>query len=309
MSASARAPNTAPQSRRRRGGAKAEVPPDRAKEIAELEEAVRVKRTILKALDAARLELKIALAGKSGPAFDDYTRLRQQAARTEDELKALNDKLARLTAAPPKPEAVAAADDLRILDTQLEMLRFQAKLIEEEILQTRRRAEELVAKAKELNDQGMRVQEARNRLHALNANQAGGYLVLTVSGKVGEPLYAIREMPAGGKALLGPVFVTHPDMLAKLLTRAKADATGPQLARVVAEPQMALGLGPASALKACDAAGYKTVTFTGYVPLRRSATELQASAKGNVPDYVWHDAKEKKAAELLKEIEDGLKKE
>ncbi len=70
---------------------------------------------------------------------------------------------------------------------------------------------------------------------------------------------------------------------------------------------MALGSGPAAALKACDAAGYKTVTFTGYVVAGGFTAELTPDQTGDQPGYNWYD-KKKKTAELVKEIEEGMRR-
>jgi hypothetical protein len=56
--------------------------------------------------------------------------------------------------------------------------------------------------------------------------------------------------------------------------------------------------GVSTALKACEAAGYKTVKFTGPV--------LQGG--GDQSEYKHYKAAEKNPAKLLKEIEDSLRR-
>ncbi len=141
-----------------------------------------------------------------------------------------------------------------------------------------------------------------------------GYIDLTISGKAGASEFVLYEHPYADPyrrdkrlpPVYGPVTTRDPEMLKRLLTRAKADPTGPQEVRVTAEPQTALGVGPSVALKACDAAGYKTVTFTGYVFGGGFAVELKPDQTGDVRGYKRYDAVEVKPAELVKEIEEGM---
>lgn len=163
----------------------------------------------------------------------------------------------------------------------------------------------------------VRLQDAKDKLAKLKKEVAvedDGYLELTIGGKAGEPEFTIREWPDGDvtiegiQRIYGPLVTRDTKMLAKLIARAKADPTGPQQIRVTAQPQTALGTGPVAALRACDATGYKTVTFTGYVVAGGFTAELKPDQTGEAPGYVWYDKKEKKAAELLKEIEEGMKR-
>ncbi len=162
-----------------------------------------------------------------------------------------------------------------------------------------------------------RLKEMRERLAKLKGTAMKtdtGYIELTIGGKAGEFEFVIREFPPndpkefGVQRVYGPVTTRDPEMLKRLLTRAKADPTGPQEARVIVQPQTVFGMGPRAALKACDAAGYKTVAFTGYVFGGGFAVELKADQKGDVRGYKRYDAVEVKPAELVKEIEEGLRR-
>ena len=141
-----------------------------------------------------------------------------------------------------------------------------------------------------------------------------GYIELTIGGKAGEFEFVIREVPPndpkefGLQRVYGPVTTRDPEMLKRLLTRAKADPTGPQEVRVTADPQTTSGSGPVAALKACAAAGYKTVKYTGYVFGGGFATPLKDDQTGEVRGYKRYDAVEVKPAELVKEIEEGMKR-
>ncbi len=48
--------------------------------------------------------------------------------------------------------------------------------------------------------------------------------------------------------------------------------------------------------------------LASYVVAGGFTPELKPDAKGNVPGYIWYDAKERKPAELAKEIEEGLRR-
>ena len=67
----------------------------------------------------------------------------------------------------------------------------------------------------------------------------------------------------------------------------------------------AQGIGQQAALKACDAAGYKTVKFTGYIMAGGFARNLKPDDRGEVPGYRYYDNAETTAERLDKEIELG----
>ena len=137
------------------------------------------------------------------------------------------------------------------------------------------------------------------------------YVELRISGNTNEPVFTVREMAAvdpqgGARRLCGPVTTRDPEMLAKLLARAKNDPTGPQHVVIIAQSETVRGRGPASTLKACDAAGYKTVKYDGYVFQGGMTAPLKPDQKGAVSGYKYYDVTEVKSADLLKEIEEGF---
>ena len=137
-----------------------------------------------------------------------------------------------------------------------------------------------------------------------------GYFELVIRGTAADYGFALREFDAQGKEVGTIGFaesMKNPAMLAKVLARTKADPTAPAEMRVLASPPTALGGGPHAALKACDAAGYKTVKFTGYVVGGGFAPELKIDDRGVKPGYIWFDGVERKPTELMKEIEDGMR--
>jgi hypothetical protein len=161
---------------------------------------------------------------------------------------------------------------------------------------------------------GKKLKTAKDTLATLKleaAKQSRGYLDLTISGKTDEYVLELKETDASDK-VVGTVTLrdTSADagMLTRLLLRTKADPNSPLQVRIVAQPQTALGYGPRAALKACKAAGYKTVKFTGYVYTGGFARELGPDWKGRAAGYTRYDAADRKPDELLKEIEEGLKK-
>ena len=159
------------------------------------------------------------------------------------------------------------------------------------------------------------LKDARDRLAKLKGTTAKGLtecIELTVSGQGGEYEFVIREVPVDPKGITkrgtGPVTTRDPAMLAKLLMRAKNDPNGPQQVVLVAQPQTTITTGPRAALRACEVAGYKTVKFTGYVFGGGEATPLKPDQTGNVPGYKRYNAAEVKPADLVKEIEDGMRR-
>ncbi|MBM3982678.1 MAG: sigma-70 family RNA polymerase sigma factor [Planctomycetes bacterium] len=244
------------------------------------------------------------------------------------------EKLARLkvekSAAEGKP--VEPKDQIAALEKQILKLDLIHKLQEVTLVKEEAKLKHLRdinADAKDQSLAAIAVSEAQIALRAtvaeldvLNLQLAflkrkrdnNGYIELTITGTAGKFSYVLYEVPhddgkeRGTVRKFGPVTTTDTDMLAKLLTRAKADATAPRAIRVIAQPQTSLGVGPRAALKACATAGYDTVTFTGYVVAGGFTPELKPDAKGEKPGYIWHDAKERKPAELVKEIEEGMKR-
>jgi RNA polymerase sigma factor (sigma-70 family) len=134
-----------------------------------------------------------------------------------------------------------------------------------------------------------------------------GYVELTLHGKGRNFEFAIKETDAASKEI-GTVVVREPAMLTKLLMRIRNDPAAPKQLRVVADPSLSLNGYFTVGLKACESAGFKTVTFTGYMPkqvLRIPA--LKSDHKGDAPGYKRYDAVERDTASLIKEVEDWMR--
>ena len=239
----------------------------------------------------------------------------------------------RPKAAAPDPAKEIAALEREIAIRQTEQLAFAVavKAVAEKLELTKQAAANGSGTAAEVLDATLtlarfkeNVEQAKARLKLKQewlaklkkeaAVNAKGYLELTVSGTTDALVFVIREFPPndpkefGLQRVYGPIRTGDPAALVVLLTRAKKDPNGPQEVRVIVQPQTALGTGPPAALKACDAAGYKTVTFTGYVFGGGFATPLKDDQTGEVRGYKRYDAVEVKPAELVKEIEEGMKR-
>jgi hypothetical protein len=153
----------------------------------------------------------------------------------------------------------------------------------------------------------------RNRLvgkQPAAAAKSSGYLELYVRGTAGQEEFGLREIDAADKEVVSLVVkdaTLNGAMLAKVLARTKADSTAPTEVRLLVDPRASLGWGPLAILKACDAAGYKTVKFTGYVPAGGFTRQLKPDEKGEMPGYKRYDGIERKVRELMKEIEDGMR--
>jgi len=279
------------------------------------------------------VERKIKLAEESGnyppdQKLDDLITLARFESSRDDATAEARVLLARLNlllaskaqAAKPVPRPDEPKSDLEIIDRRLAQLRERWETSEAEAQKLKndaelaaRRYELLAAERKAIDDA---VQELVKRRAALMKNQpaaaakTGGYLELRISGTAAMYQFSLQEFDAAGKEI-GTVAFTdsmkHPAMLAKVLARTRTDSTAPTEVRVLASPPTALGGGPVAALKACDAAGYKTIKFTGYVVAGGFAQELKIGDRGVRPGYAWYDGVERKITELLKEIEDGLR--
>ncbi|MBA4064181.1 MAG: hypothetical protein C0501_10795 [Isosphaera sp.] len=131
----------------------------------------------------------------------------------------------------------------------------------------------------------------RERVKLVNAAKpGGGFVLLSFGGDAKAFEITLSEAGADGK-VIGTANVSGEAMLAKLLARTRADPTAPTQLRVVPTfPSM----DTLPVLRACDAAGYKTVRYTGVV--------------GAGPEAKWLDAVERPTADLVKEIEAGRRK-
>jgi RNA polymerase sigma factor (sigma-70 family) len=323
------------------------APRDFDKEIKELETAMKAGAAALaflrEELQLAK-NLVAKLAGVKGGGPDQQLEARRAAlalakadgdvATATERFQVQAEKLVRLkferAAAAGKP--LEPKTEIEALEKQTLKLELVHKLQEVTLVKEEATLQHLRitnADAKDQSNAAIAVSEAQIALRAtaaelevlkvqivlLNRKAANtGYIELTITGTAGKFSFTLYEVltddgkQRGTVRKFGPVTTTDADMLTKLLTRARADATAPKVLRVIAEPPTALGVGPHSALKACAAAGYDAVTFTGYVPLGGYLAELPPNPKGNVPGYFFYDSKEVKPAEVAKDIEEGLRR-
>ncbi|QJW94264.1 hypothetical protein FTUN_1784 [Frigoriglobus tundricola] len=263
----------------------------------QLARATREKERLLREVSAATAEEQALHAYRDRLA--ERAKRAKQIANLEEDVRKLEQKYTSahdgFRAAQKRYELtknVLGANPKEVLDDQIIVARFRDEL-----------------EAAETQLKG-----ARDRLAKLKgiAVQAPAECIeLTVGGQAGEFEFVIREVPVDQtvtKRGTGPVTTRDPVMLAKLLARAKSDPNGPQQVVIIAQPQTSFTTGPGAALKACGAAGYKTVTFTGYVFGGGEAVQLKLDQKGEVPGYKRYDAAEVKPADLLKEIQDGMRR-
>jgi RNA polymerase sigma factor (sigma-70 family) len=215
----------------------------------------------------------------------------------------------------------------RVQQSRLELLEDMDLTMKEARLLMERLSKQLPAQQKERGSQSdqsakmkrleelkkeeeAQARELKKQLNALQTklNPRRGHLDLIIRGSAGYYEFALREMGADEKEV-GTVVVAGTAnggrMLAILLARTKADPLAPRELRVLASPSTALGIGSIEALKACDAAGYAKVKFTGYVIAGGYTPELKADQKGDVPGYKHYDNIERTPTSLIQEIEKG----
>jgi RNA polymerase sigma factor (sigma-70 family) len=299
------------------------TPPELANRIKALEEQVAAAeaahKSALEGVEAAKNQIEVAKKQPDGPrALRDGQRALAQfqslAEETAASLQLLKRQLAALKGIkadekPAKPRA--AADEI---EKKLRELQAQAALMQAEREKLDALRKEADAKAEEIE---LKVQRLREEAQALRAKRAeldrkveavrsGGYLELKVYGKDAWFEYSLSETGADGKPV-GTAIVREPAMLQKLLARARADPTAPKELRLVAEPNAKSGSYLlVSVLKACDAAGYRSIKFTGYIFAGGLMLELKPDQKGEAPGYKHYQAAEKNPSELIKEIELGM---
>jgi hypothetical protein len=265
-------------------------------------EMVRVElKVALAALDAARegqrlTEAKIALYKDKPEAVAPADRLNDQITLTrfkENEAQAAQMVL-------------AANTRLQKLLQQREAIESRAGKLEDELAQVRedfrQRQVEFDAKQKERQ---ARIEAILEELKAVRTTQKG-FIELTLHSKDRNFEFAIKETDAAGKEI-GTVVVREPAMLTKLLTRIKNDPAAPRQLRVVADPSLGTNGYFVVGLKACESAGFKTVTFTGYMPQNNFLQELKSDQKGDAPGYKRYDAVERDTASLIKEFETWMR--
>jgi hypothetical protein len=226
---------------------------------------------------------------------DQLTQLRYKSRETEA-AKAVTDLNARLAALTRQRND--SATDTKKLETELAAL----------LLEKEQKAAEFQAQQQERESRIEATLEELKRVRERSeAERHAGFVELTLHGKDRNFEFAIKETDATGKEI-GTAVVREPKMLTKLLTRIKNDPTAPKQLRVVADPSLSLNGHFTVGLKACETAGFKTVTFTGYMPkqvLRIPA--LKSDHKGDAPGYKRYDAVERDTASLIKEVEDWMR--
>jgi RNA polymerase sigma factor (sigma-70 family) len=203
----------------------------------------------------------------------------ESVARAHAEVAELEARLAAVTAArdragklagPPPAAPQPAANTVEELDAQIKDLAARLQRIDTSQAELRANRDALVAKREEL---------VKKKPAA--AKPAGGYVLLSFGGDAKAFEITLSEAGADGK-VIGTATVKGEALLAKLLARTRADPAAPAELRV--GPALP-GVDALPVLRACAAAGYKTVTFTGF-----------AAAK-------WYEAAERTTADLIKEIE------
>lgn len=283
----------------------AEIAAEQVKIIQSKFDVLKAERAGMTVDQMNRYRSRIALEAQRTAFQSELSRLREglkslprQIEQSETALKQIEKELEQLGS--PKPNETKKKPEKPQTDIsdsrQAAIDRIQK--LNEELEKVRRRMAEL-----EKNDAQMR-QDAQ----MLQLNPRRGHLDLIIRGSAGYYEFALRETGADGKEV-GTVVVAGKanggKMLALLLTRTKYDPMAPRELRVLASPSTALGIGSIEALKACDAAGYAKVKYTGYIVSGGFTPELKADQKGEVPGYKHYDNVERKPSELIKEIEKG----
>jgi RNA polymerase sigma factor (sigma-70 family) len=301
---------------------------DLAKQIADLEKQLRAAEALYAAamkgvqLATAKVELLKSKAADPKQILDDMAfvaRFQDSADRAAAEVKLLKDKLDSLKAAKqkadekkPKVEPPKAPPDIEELKKKV--MEFDKKLndLNVEEAQLRKEYADLTDKADNIARQKVKIQQAMDELRKKREElgkqpaataSAAGYMELTVHGKQGWFEYSIKETDANGKEV-GSVIIREPEMLLRVLTRTKNDPTAPKELRLIVDPSRALTGYPTIALKACDASGFQTIRFTGYIPQGNFLAELPHDQKGEAKGYKRYDNTEVTAASLIKQIED-----
>jgi RNA polymerase sigma factor (sigma-70 family) len=264
--------------------------------------------TLDEQIEAVRAELKGALlsldfAREGVRVFETKIALSKDKADfpTPKEVQKDLDTLARF-----KESEREAAKLVADLNTKLNTLKRVDKL-EDELAETRKafqlKQEEFDARQRERQ---VKIDAVLAELKVIRGKSVG-YLELTLHGKAREFEFTLRETDAAGKDI-GTVVVREPAMLTKLLSRAKNDPAAPKQLRVIADPSIGgtNGYQFLFGLKACESAGFNTITFTGYVP-QSFLQELKSDQKGEAPGYKRYDAVERDTATLIKQFEDWMR--
>lgn len=291
------------------------APSEREWQIAELQAQLAI------ATERYERALQSANTAAAATLPDAAARFRKDADYAVAEMKLLKENLAALKAAKakpaadpfaePQPPAAAEIDEkLRELRRQLDQLQHERAKLDSLKKQTDEQAAKLDKQIRDILEAAKALQAKREELEKHSSASGpgpGAYLELKIYAKGDRYEYSLSETDAGGKPF-GTAILREQAMLQKLLARAKADPTAPKELRVTVDPPASLTGFPVAALTACDAAGYKTVKFTGYVFGGGYATPLKPDQKGEVGGYKRYQDAEKKPAELIKEIEEGMRR-
>jgi hypothetical protein len=285
------------------------------KEIAELDAAIRVaeRKLALTSDFAASLEKNIDLMRKAKPDTKPspehlaaLAKAQADFAQAEAELQALRIKRAKLKVV----KAAATPDDIArtVTDLKKELAHLDNERQEIETLREQVALKSLILekRRKELSALLESLQLQRKEI------KPGAYLELKIFTKRDGDLlkveFSLTETDANGQPI-GTVTFREQAMLQKLLRRAHNDPTAPKELRVTTQPATALTGWPTTALKACVAAGYKTVKYTGYVCVGAGyMPPLDPDQKGNAIGYKHYEGAEKNPVELIKEIEEGQRR-
>jgi RNA polymerase sigma factor (sigma-70 family) len=293
-----------------------------AKEIAELEARLAI------ATERYENALRSANTAAATTLPEAAARSREDADYAAAEMKLLKDKLNSLKAASAeeklakpkpapadpfaKPPATEIDEKLRELRKQLDQLQDERQKLDSLKKQTDEQAAKLDKQVHDILEAAKMLQAKRAELdRKVEAAKPGAYLELKVSGNrvadTPQGSLALTETDASGKPI-GTAVLREQAMLQKFLARAKADPTAPKELRVTIDPDATLTGWPVAALKACEAAGYTSVKFTGYVFGGGFPMPLKPDQKGEVGGYKHHQGAEKKPSELIKEIEEGMRR-
>jgi RNA polymerase sigma factor (sigma-70 family) len=299
---------------------------DADKEITKLSRKLEVAELAVKAAEQGieRWQKFIDLlvsAGETPERIRDarlaLARVQENAVQVDAERKALAEKLDKLKAARQKADAkkpVPVPKDLDLAEIDRQLARSRNELQRHSVLR-----DSLARQSRALDNEIVALQAELEVLEAARAKRAKppaaakprGHLELRITSAAPSNLIGLREFDAQGNEVLWLTLMDptqNGEKLARLLSRTKADPAGPAEIRVVVDPRVSLGWAPVAALKACDAAGYKTVKFTGYIPAGGFTRELKPDEKGDVPGYTRHDNVERTAESLVKEFEEGRRR-
>jgi RNA polymerase sigma factor (sigma-70 family) len=283
----------------------------------DLEQAVKLRQAALEGLSAGEKALaeqaeRLKLLGKDPKAITEVREklagVKEAMAEAKKDLEALRQELAEQklparpelkkpeTVRPPAPEIDKQLTDLKTL---LADIQTQREKLQAEAATRAREMTRLQLQVTRLEDTIAELAKKRAELARPGAESAKpvAFVELTVTGQAGKFEFTLKETDASGK-VLGTVRVAEVPMLVKLLTRLKADASAPKELRVVVEPSR----DAVTALNACDAAGYKSVKFTGYIPAGGFMGQLNPNQKGGALGYKHYEGKEVSPSQLLKDI-------